>query len=81
MSELEVKRNWVLALLHAQMGCAEIARIVPCSISVVAKVKKLKDGGNNLKRKPGTGKDGRKRTTEFMAILSKAIEDLRPKGL
>ncbi len=74
MSEMEAKRHKVSVLLDAQKGYQEIANLVPCSLGLVAKVKKLKKDGKDLGRKPGSGGNGKKRTAEFMDGLSNAIE-------
>ncbi len=71
---MEAKRNRVCALLEADISIRDITNIVPCSRSLVFKVKNLKNDGNGLQRKPGSGGHNKKRTEEFMADLEKKIE-------
>ena len=71
---MEEKRNRVSALLDAQTDFRKIAEIVPCSLGLVSKVKKLKDEGQDLGRKPGSGGHNRKRTVEILADLSNTIK-------
>ncbi len=74
MSEVEAKRNRVSALLDAGMRYEKIASIVPCSLGLNSKVKRLKDEEKHLGRKPGSGGHNQKRTAEFMGDLTNAIE-------
>ncbi|QQP37926.1 Uncharacterized protein FKW44_018367 [Caligus rogercresseyi] len=62
---MEEKRIRVSALLDAQMDFKKIAELIPCSLGLVSKVKKLKDEGQDLGRKPGSGGHNKKRTAEF----------------
>ncbi|QQP31613.1 Uncharacterized protein FKW44_025267 [Caligus rogercresseyi] len=71
---MEEKRIRVSALLDAQMDFRKIAELIPCSLGLVSKVKKLKDEGQDLGRKPGSGGHNKKRTAEFLADLSDTIE-------
>ncbi|QQP49070.1 Uncharacterized protein FKW44_009589 [Caligus rogercresseyi] len=71
---MEEKMIWVSALLDAQMDFRKIAKLIPCSLGLVSKVKKLKDEGQDLGRKPGSGGHNKKRTVEFLADLSDTIE-------
>ncbi|QQP40613.1 Hypothetical protein FKW44_014723 [Caligus rogercresseyi] len=52
---MEEKRIRVSALLDAKMDFKKIAELIPCSLGLVSKVKKLKDEGQDLGRKPGSG--------------------------
>ncbi|QQP55790.1 Uncharacterized protein FKW44_000237 [Caligus rogercresseyi] len=60
---MEKKRIRVSALLDSQMDFRKIAE-----------VKKLKDEGQDLGKKPGSGGHNKKRTAEFLADLSDTIE-------
>ncbi|QQP36751.1 Uncharacterized protein FKW44_021944, partial [Caligus rogercresseyi] len=71
---MEEKMIRVSALLDAQMDFRKIAKLIPCSLGLVSKVKKLKDEGQDLGRKPGSGGHNKKRTVEFLADLSDTIE-------
>ncbi len=64
---MEAKRNRVSALLDADISIKDMTNIVPCSSSLVFKVKKLKNDRDGLQRKPGSGGHIKKRTEEFMA--------------
>ncbi len=74
MEAMEAKRVRVSALIDAHMGTNDICRIVGCSRTMVAKVRQLKNDGNHLKRKPGSGGHNRKRTDEFMDDLKDRID-------
>ncbi|QQP49411.1 Uncharacterized protein FKW44_010078, partial [Caligus rogercresseyi] len=75
---MEEKRIRVSALLDAQMDFKKIAELIPCSLGLVSKVKKLKDEGQDLGRKPGSGGHNKKRTAEFLADIADTIEASPP---
>ncbi|QQP54836.1 Uncharacterized protein FKW44_007804, partial [Caligus rogercresseyi] len=55
------------------MDFRKIAELIPCSLGLVSNVKKLKDEGQDLGRKPCSGGHNKKRTAEFLADLSDTI--------
>jgi len=71
---MEAQRQRISDLLDAQVPNKEIIDIVKCSRRLVSTVKKLKEDGETLKRKPGSGGHNKVLNNAFMDNVAASIE-------
>ncbi len=74
MMTMEAKRHRVSALLDTKVSTREICRLVPCSKFLVLKVRKLKESGKSLERKPGSGEHNKNLTDNVLEDIKAKVE-------
>ena len=74
VAEMESKRQRVSDLLDAQVPILEIAAIVECSRQFGYRIKKMKEAGESLARRSGSGGLNKIINEDFLVGLSSEIE-------